>query len=190
MIVALVYTSSAAYAQTYGNFTVFAEQRAILLHGPIERDSPAHFRKALSKLTDVQSIVLRSPGGVVVAALEIAAEINSRDLLTLVEDGHVCASACSILFFSGKQRVALGQLGVHQMSASKGGSLSGVQFLLADVLSAFDHFGVDDRVLQKMLRTSPDDMYFFSTEQKSTWHIDRFTKSDIGTTYASVPRLT
>ncbi len=94
--------------------------------------------------------------------------------MTFVEEGESCASACSIIFFAGEQRVALGQLGVHQMSSSGGGSLTGLQFVLAEVLSAFDAFDVDDRVLQKMLRTPADNMYYFTAAEKEAWGIDKY----------------
>ena len=68
----------------------------------------------------------------------------------------------------------LGELGVHQMSAPRGGSLMGLQFVLADVLSAFDTFDVDDRVMQKMLHTRAGNMYYFTTAEKQAWGIDRF----------------
>lgn len=43
------------------------------------------------------------------------------------------------------------------------------------MLSAFDTFGVDDSVMQKMLRTQSNNMYYFTAEQKADWDIDRFT---------------
>lgn len=170
----LALTSSAAFGQSFGNFTAFPEDGVIVLSGDIDPDSPEDFRKALTAAGDAKMVVLRSPGGVVVSALDIAAIIKQRQLITLVEETQSCASACSIIFFAGEQRVALGKLGVHQMSAPGGGSLAGLQFVLADVLSAFDAFDVDDRVMQKMLRTPAKDMYYFTTEEKQAWSIDRF----------------
>lgn len=174
----LVFAAKAASAQTFGSFTAYPKEGVILLNGAIEVDSPDSFIKALEAVEDAKSVVLQSPGGVVAAALEIAKSIHDLDLVTVVEEGQYCASACSILFFSGKQRVALGELGVHQMSAPGRGNLAGVQLVLADVLSAFDAYGVDDRVMQKMLRTSSDDMYYFTDEQKIAWGIDRFTEPE------------
>lgn len=174
----LMFAATATNAQTFGSFTAFPKERVVLLNGAIKADSPDDFRKALRAVKDAKSVVLRSPGGVVVAALEIADEINKLNLVTVIEEGQYCASACSIIFFSGRQRVALGELGVHQMSAPGRGSLAGMQLVLADVLSAFDKFGVDDRVMQIMLRTSSEDMYYFTVEQKTAWGIDRFTEAE------------
>ena len=174
-LLVLMFVANVATAQTFGNFTAFPKEQVILLNGAITADSPDNFRNTLGAVKDAKSVVLRSPGGVVVAALEIADIIHQLNLLTVVEEGQNCASACSLIFFSGRQRVALGELGVHQMSAPGGGSLAGMQLVLADVLSAFDTFGVDDRVMQKMLRTQSNNMYYFTAEQKADWDIDRFT---------------
>lgn len=171
---ALTLISGAAVGQSFGNFTAYPEDGAVLLSGIIGPDSPEDFRKALAAAGEAKTVVLRSPGGVVDSALDIAATIKNRQLLTFVEEGQNCASACSIIFFAGQQRVALGELGVHQMSSPGGGSLTGLQFILADVLSAFDAFDVDDRVLQKMLRTPAETMYYFTTAEKEAWGIDRF----------------
>lgn len=168
-------TSSAALGQSFGNFTAYPEDGVVVLSGDIGPDSPEGFKKALAAAGEAKTVVLRSRGGVVVSALDIAATVKERQLVTIIEEGQNCASACSIIFFAGQQRVALGNLGVHQMSAPGGGSLAGVQFVLADVLSAFDVFDVDDRVMQKMLRTPAEDMYYFTTAEKETWGIDRFS---------------
>lgn len=170
----LALISSAAFGQSFGNFTAFPEDGVVVLSGGIDPDSPEDFKKALTAAGNAKTVVLRSPGGVVVSALDIAAIVKQRQLVTFIEERQSCASACSIIFFAGEQRVALGQLGVHQMSTPGGGSLAGLQFVLADVLSAFDAFDVDDRVMQKMLRTPAKDMYYFTTEEKEAWSIDRF----------------
>ena len=170
----LALISSAAFGQSFGNFTAVPENGIVILSGGIDPDSPRNFEKALTAAGNAKTVVLRSPGGVVASALDIAAIIKQRQLVTFIEERQNCASACSILFFAGEQRVALGNLGVHQMSAPGGGSLAGLQFVLADVLAAFDAFDVDDRVMQKMLRTPAEDMYYFTTEEKETWSIDRF----------------
>jgi hypothetical protein len=171
----MIAEATVAFAQTFGSFTAVPDQGAIILDGPIGAESALDFQSAIAASGEVKTVVLHSPGGQVLAALEIARVINDRSLMTFVAEGSDCASACSILFFSGKQRVALGALGVHQMSSSGDGNLSGLQYLLADVLSAFDAYGVDDRVLQQMLRTPPADMHYFSLEEKDSWGIDRYS---------------
>ncbi|MBM2294120.1 hypothetical protein JQX09_19515 [Sulfitobacter pseudonitzschiae] len=182
--------SSAAFGQSFGNFTVFPEDGVVVLSGSIDSDSPQDFDLALAAAGEIKMVVLRSPGGVVVSALTIAATIKQRQLVTFVEERQNCASACSIIFFAGEQRVALGELGVHQMSSSGSSSLAGLQFVLADVLSAFDAFDVDDRVMQKMLRTPANDMYYFTTAEKEAWGIDRFsalTPEPVRSTFADFP---
>lgn len=177
----LALISNTALGQSFGNFTAYPEDDVVVLSGSIDLDSPENFRKALAAAGEVKTVVLSSPGGLVVSALDIAATVKRRNILTFIEEQQNCASACSIIFFAGQQRVALGKLGVHQMSAPGGGSIAGLQFVLADVLSAFDAFDVDDRVMQKMLRTPAENMYYFTTAEKNAWGIDNFT--------AQAPRL-
>ncbi len=166
-----------AVGQTFGSFTAVPDQNAVILNGPIEPDSVVDFENALIATGEVKTVVLNSPGGQVVAALQIAQSIYEQKIMTLIAEESDCASACSILFFAGQKRVALGALGVHQMSSSSEGSMSGVQYLLADVLSAFDAYGVDGRVLQRMLRTPPGDMYYFSLEEKEILGIDQYANT-------------
>jgi hypothetical protein len=59
--------------------------------------------------------MLGSPGGVFVSALNMAATIKQRQLVTFVEEKQNYVSACSIIFFACEQRAALGELGAHQM---------------------------------------------------------------------------
>lgn len=177
-----------SFSQTFGSFTAVPEQSAVILNGPIEPNSVFDFQRAMAAAGEVKTVVLHSPGGQVVAALEIAKYINDLKIMTLIAEGSDCASACSILFFSGQQRVALGALGVHQMSSTGEGNLSGLQYLLADVLSAFDAYGVDDRVLQRMLRTPPTDMHYFSLEEKEGWGIDRYSSIQAETERVSFDR--
>jgi hypothetical protein len=166
-------------AQRIGDFWVYASEGMIVLDGEIKTGSQLDFQRALRTVGIPKIVLLNSGGGNVSAALEIASEIYDRNLTTYVQEGKLCASACSIIFFAGKRRLALGDVGVHQMSSRGPASLAGLQFILADVLSAFDSFGVDYRVLQKMLRTPPANMYFFSQAEKEEWSIDRFAIDQI-----------
>src|SRR5690606_28155031 len=121
----------------------------------------------------ILQLELDSPGGNVMAALEIANKVHALGLRTRIGSGQDCASACSLIFLSGKQRQATGQLGVHQLSARGEGNLAALQFVISDILDAFQRFGVDPRVTKHMLTTPPADMYYFSDYEKDDYRINR-----------------
>lgn len=68
-------------------------------------------------------VVLTGPGGLVAPALAIGREIHARGLRTLVPAGASCASACSLIWLAGMQRL-LGtgaRIGFHALSAARPG---------------------------------------------------------------------
>lgn len=159
--------NSHAQSAQYGAFTVFPSESAVLLDGRITSTSASDFKHAIGSIESLEVLVLASPGGSVAAALEIGHLVSQRGVTTLVPENEICASACSLIYLAGARRIALGALGVHQMSSDSPTALIGVQYMLAEVLSAFDEFNVDDRVIQRMLRTPPQEMHFFSEAEKS-----------------------
>lgn len=129
------------------------------ISGPIEPDSDEKFRSFLDTNSGVIGLRLNSPGGVVVSALTMAEEISSRRLSTYIGPTDICASACSILFFSGHDRFVEGRLGIHQMDDGGRTNASVLQFVLADQLDAFERFGVPWPLTRQMLTTPPSEMY-------------------------------
>ena len=171
------FNATSVMSENFGNFFTVKDNSLIVLSGNLTMRSATNFKNALASQQNTRAVVLESGGGTVASALEIAKIVQKKGLITFVPEGSYCASACSIIFFSGKQRLAEGKLGVHQMSSTGPVNLSGFQFLLADVMSAFDSFDVDDRVMQVMLRTPPEEMYFFSEVEKQTWQINKSQQS-------------
>lgn len=170
---------STLLAQDYqvGPFFVFKSENALLLNGSIDNSSYDDFLLALDYFDHDPTLVLNSPGGNVATALQIGAFTSESGFVTYVPERAVCASACSLVFFSGRQRIAIGELGVHQMSSSSSSALAGVQYLIAEVLTAFARQNVDDRVIQRMLRTAPTDMYYFNEAEKDELGINVFDDS-------------
>lgn len=163
-------TTSGAYAQTVD---VSQDGSVLVFSGEIGPAALNEFNEALSSAPTVTKVTLASPGGLVVPAMEIASIVHTLGISTEVPPGATCASACSIIFLAGKGRQALGQLGVHQMSADGSGAVSGVQFILAEMLDAFEDYGVDRRVSRHMLTTPPEAMYFFSDFELTEYGINR-----------------
>lgn len=162
--------TSIAYAQSVD---VSQDGTALVFSGEIGSGALNEFNEALSSAPAVTTITLASPGGLVVPAMEIASIVHALGISTEIPSGAICASACSIIFLAGEGRQALGQLGVHQMSADGSGAVSGVQFILAEMLDAFENYGVDRRVSRHMLTTPPEAMYFFSDFELKEYGINR-----------------
>lgn len=178
---ALFYTSAAqvAFAEKIGSFEIFPKIHTVKLTGPITLNTSVDFDKVLSLAPNLEAIQLDSPGGVVVAALEIANKVHSLGLNTLITSKDTCASACSIIYVAGKARQTSGNLGVHQLSQNTSEhtpNLVAFQFVIADVLDSFERFGVDPRIIRKMLTTPPNEMYFFNEEEINEFAINRATK--------------
>lgn len=134
---------------------------AIILNGEVTQSLGSDFEAALAARPGARILLLNSPGGYVDNALAVAHEVRRRGMTTLVDKGMGCYSACSYIFFAGLPRQAIGELGVHQISAEVA-DLVLAQTTLSDVLDALDQFGVQQVVITRMLRTPPEDMYVFS----------------------------
>ena len=158
-----------------GAVTGYRPENVILIDGKITSKTKDDFRKVLSNLPKASLLALNSPGGTVATAIDISKIVHEKEMVTVVPENSLCASACSIIFFAGNKRIAMGELGVHQMSSTSPAALIGVQFLLAEILSIFDRYQVHQKVVQKMLRTPPEKMYYFSGKEKNDWNIDILT---------------
>ncbi|TCL75575.1 hypothetical protein [Rhizobium sp. BK251] len=132
---------------------------AIILNGAIDYRSPLAFKRALRAHPETQIVILQSEGGSVQAALLIAEEIHERNLATFIPEKSLCASACAYLFLAGVERLAEGQLGVHQISGVDDPKVA--QLNLSDVIEALSKYDVSAGVITRMLRTPPDDIYIF-----------------------------
>src|SRR5687767_2758035 len=102
--------TSGALAQNLARFGQFsvdpADPTVILLNGEIGETAVLDFRRALAAFPDVNTLVLNSPGGVVVNALLIADMAHERGFSTYIPPKAGCYSACAYIFFAGLQRQA------------------------------------------------------------------------------------
>jgi hypothetical protein len=144
----------------------------IALTAEIGETTAADFDRALAARPGATTVVLDSPGGSVENALAIAQEVKRRGLRTYIPDGMGCYSACAYIFFAGQNRIADGELGVHQISLDVEDVVM-AQMTMSDVLEALDGFGVKQKVITYMLRTPPEGMYVFSRPELSELGINR-----------------
>ena len=150
----------------YGSFILNTDiPDTLFFIDEIKANDSFELRKALRN-HDIQNIVLASPGGSVWEGLQMAGIIFDKKLRTYIPRGGTCASACSYLFFAGNQRLADGELGVHQAYSSDAKKQQAVgqtqyttQFTVSEIIGFLNEFGTPAFVYERMFQDI--DMYFF-----------------------------
>ena len=150
------------------------------LTGTIDPGSASRFADEIAARGEyVQTVVLDSPGGSVMDALEIGALIQDKALATKVAAGHMCASSGPIIFASGAERRASAEaaIGVHQVYAASlggdavdalriaGAAMSDAQKITAEITRHLNQTGVDPEMWLYALETPPDRLYYFSAAE-------------------------
>ena len=144
-------------------------------------------KKALRENPTISTLILsNNPGGLVHIGLVIAEEVYERGLNTYIPPESYCASACSFVFFAGKNRIADGRLGVHQISAPE---LSGeqAQFGVSDIVATLPKYGVSADVLGIMFSTPAKDMYYFTPQEVVKYGINRTGQTQVAATQPTQP---
>lgn len=167
--------------ERYGPFFFLRSEPDLLIYvGAVGANDMLNLKKALREHPTISTIVLQNNGGGLVhIGLVVAEEIYERGLNTYIPKDSYCASACSFVFFAGRQRLAVGRLGVHQISAPE---LTGeqAQFGVSDIVATLPKYGVSADVLGIMFSTPSKDMYFFTPQEIAKYGINR-----VGPTQAS-----
>ncbi len=174
-LLCLTVASAAALAseKQFGPFKVDTLRADVIaLDGPITGNSALDFRRALMAAPKAKLVVLNSPGGSVSMALLTADDIYVRGLATLIPPGSQCYSACAYLFLAGKERVAEGRLGVHQIS-SDDPDLESTQLAISDIIDVLNKFETPVEVLTVMFRTPSSSMHVFTPEEIAEYRIER-----------------
>lgn len=150
------------------------------LTGTIDPGAAVRFATEIEQRGEyVKTVVLDSPGGSVMDALEIGALIQEKGLATKVAAGNLCASSCPIIFASGAERIASGDsaIGVHQIYAASlgeaardamavaGVAMSDAQTTTAEITRHLTKSGVDPALWLHALDTPPNRLYYFSREE-------------------------
>jgi hypothetical protein len=142
------------------------EETVLLVSGVIGPGAHMEFRAALARAAPAL-VVLDGPGGVLGEALLIAEEVRSRRLNTLVATNRRCASACAIVFLSGRTKY-LGSgaaVGLHSASYADGRADPEATELMAAYLR---QLGVPSGTLKRMAMTAPNQIRWLTTaEQKA-----------------------
>lgn len=191
LVLAWLFCPGTAWSQTTTEFPPFSllqgSPEIVLLNGEIDARTPLTFRRVLAAQPQTSVLVLNSPGGDVQSALLVAEEIHERKINTIIIEGSGCYSACALIYFAGAERVAEGELGVHQISGSV--DVQSAQLNLSDIIEYLSKYGVSSEVITRMLRTPPDQMYVFSQDEIAALGINRVKMDEEPRTAAPPPRV-
>ena len=175
----------ASAAERFGNFVVYPEKADVIgLDGEIDTDIVHEFHQALAVRPHVKVLVLQSRGGYVDQALALAAEIRQLGLSTAIPRSASCYSACTFLFFAGREHVVRGNLGVHHVAQSD--AQDGVGVYDGDVRDALARYGATAPVIRAMVSTPPSDLHVFTSHEISSFSINRGSTSCLAAKYASM----
>ncbi|NMK46887.1 hypothetical protein [Achromobacter sp. Bel] len=167
-------------AERYGPFVYFPSAPNLLIyHTGVGANDMLNLKKALREHPSIATLILQNNGGGLVhIGLVVAEEVYERGLNTYIPKDSYCASACAFVYFAGRQRLAEGRLGVHQISAPE---MTGeqAQFGVSDIVATLPKYGVSADVLGIMFSTPSKDMYFFSPQEIAKYGINRTGQTQV-----------
>jgi hypothetical protein len=165
---------------------------ALFFFSDIQKNDGFELRRAL-RTHEIDTIVLASPGGSVWEGLNMAGIIFDKKMTAYVPplpEGRGCYSACAYMFFAGQTRLAVGELGVHQIGAydpgvdsekrKVGETQQATQFTTSEVIGFLNEFGTPPWVYERMFRSR--EIYVFTEDEKkdlSQGQLDPTIKSSI-----------
>lgn len=152
-----------AVSQNVPSGLVSVNGTEIRIDGLIDQAVADRFSRQIQTSPGLEKVSLNSPGGRAFPALDIARSVKRAGLKTSVPMGDKCLSACSFIFLAGQQRIADGQLGVHQISGVNDPSLT--QTAIGKIYEELVGFNTPSHLVARMLRTPPDSMYMFTSEE-------------------------
>jgi hypothetical protein len=82
------------------------EGDTLVIEGEIDSHIYDYLQYEAAKIAPLKIITLNSLGGNNDWALEIARKVKELGKVTLLAEGHYCASACVYIFAAGRERVA------------------------------------------------------------------------------------
>lgn len=145
-------------------FRVVRGGEALEFSGGITFGAAKDLERFANAMSDLKYISLHSHGGRVFEAKKMAEIIKRARLSTYVAND--CQSACTIIFLSGQSRVitSRSRIGFHQLSFA-GMTNEDRKEAIADQERMLREFGVSVEFARRASATSPDKMWFPTTQQ-------------------------
>src|SRR5262249_52406243 len=125
--------------------------------GEIELDDSEYFSSSVTGLQDA-IVELESPGGNMLASLQIGAIIREKRFMTVVPDQTMCASGCALIWLAGVRRYVwtTAKIGFHRAFDPLKREQSEVgNEMIARYLAGL---GLSNEAIAYMTSASPSDM--------------------------------
>ena len=164
--------SSAAPRSQRAKSSGQGEEVVLVMTGVIGPGSYQKFRRLVSR-SKPDLVVLDGPGGVLGEALRIGQEVRRRGLSTVVIDNSHCASACAVVFLSGRKKY-MGKgaaVGLHAASSLDGRESREGTGIMAHYLSSV---GVPRGIVRNMSKTAPSQIRWLSRSERRALGIRPF----------------
>jgi hypothetical protein len=145
----------------------------ITLSGVIENSDGEQFRAAVA--TYPKAIVaFESPGGSLIAGIEIGTQIRLRNYMTLVPTGVQCASACALAWLGGTKRLmGTGALiGFHAASVDENGQAIETGAGNALLGAYLNKLGLPDRAVLFVTQAHPNEITWLTMADAKREGID------------------
>lgn len=136
---------------------------SIYIDGEILNDDDLNFINIADTSPDAR-VVLNSPGGDVIPALEIGRYIYTKKFMTFVKNGD-CASACGLIWLAGIARGIgeNGRVGFHAVYTQESKSITKVDSTGNALVGAYlNRIGLNSPTIRFVTSASPSDMRWIS----------------------------
>lgn len=156
--------TAATLAWTGPGTAAAREEAVVAMSGVIQPGAYEAFRTVVTRARP-NLVVVSGPGGDLGTALRIATEVRRRGFDTAIPQGEYCASACAVIFLSGRTRyIASGaKLGLHSASNLDGSHSAEGTAIMGRYLR---QVGVPRGVIARMEQRRGNDMYWLGASDR------------------------
>lgn len=165
------YTLAATFEPTW--LTNAPNKVLIIANGPITEGDPSRLMDAMNYAvryrpgSKIAAIDLDTPGGDVAAGNTLGLITRLNGLDTFLYPGATCASACAVIFFSGKQKIvgSGARIGVHRASIAGSKSENSLTFAVSkQIAETLNSVGVSRLITDKLLYTPANQITWLTSE--------------------------
>ncbi|MEM0898474.1 MAG: hypothetical protein AAGI92_00805 [Pseudomonadota bacterium] len=157
----------------------FQGRPVVILSGPFEYQDEIAFKRTVLSL-DNPVVMFDSPGGNLVAGIEIGKAIRLLNLETIVVDGAVCASACGLAWLGGVNRYLTegAQVGFHAaFIVDDAGEAREVGSGNALVGAYVSQLGLSNSAILYVTSQGPSEMEWVSPDEAERFGLGRFLRT-------------
>jgi len=176
--------SSANAADIFVNSSRTGKRPIVSIVGELELDDSEHFSSLVAGLQDA-IVELESPGGNMLASIQIGETIREKNFTTVVPDQMMCASGCALIWLAGVRRYVwtTAKIGFHRAFDPLKGEQSEVgNEMIARYLAGL---GLSNEAIAYMTSASPSDMRWLHSADAKRMGV---AADELGNISADMPR--